>query len=756
MRKSLLAGLLLCVFGVLCGPVGAAWGAGDATEAFCPNEGLPGFVTSLPDCRAYEMVSPPFKDGQGIISPAAVSSDGSRVLASGGFGVFAGAEGNSGTEGGFYMFTRTASGWGVSPVTPPSSLFAYSEFAAASSDLSRVLFGVRAASQSLYAEDLYVREPDGSFVEVGPKYPPSLVGGPPSGAYTQIGAFAADGKYAGASADLSHVLFQIQPSPTSNLSVTPFWPGDTTGSNQSVGDLYEYVGRDNTRPSLVGLNGQGRLISDCGTRLGSYTGTVSGDVYNAVSSDGGAVFFTAVGEGYCAPAFLQAGAVAPAVNELWARLGGIESVPISEPSPVQCEACDAGAVKEPAVFAGASQDGSKAFFLTEQELFAGDRGMNMYEYDFDDPLGKKIVRVSIGSEEPEVQGVARVSEDGTHVYFVAKGVLSGANAEGNEPVPGGENLYVFERDAVYPAGRVAFVATLSPADLQDWESRDEVRPVQVTPDGRFAVFQSVADLTAGDTSSEPQVFEYDALAERLVRVSTGQAGYASGLANANTHSSEIPTQNYTSFTNGFQPARATTDLAVSAVVEGGQVVSRVVFSSGGALTPGAEVAAGAGASSVYEYRSVGSIANGSVYLISDGTNKQTTYVDGLDASGADVFFGTADPLLAQDIDTNYDVYDARSGGGFPAPVAPAGCEGEGCQGAPSVGPSFGVAGSVGAVAGGNLPPLAAPGPVTPSPKKLKPKKPKAKRRHHTVKHTKKKKGKSVNSRGLVVDVKGRG
>jgi hypothetical protein len=261
-------------------------------------------------------------------------------------------------------------------------------------------------------------------------------------------------------------------------------------------------------------------------------------------------------------------------------------------------------------------------------------------------------------------------------------------------------------------------------------------------------------LTTRDTSSEPQVFEYDALAERLVRVSTGQAGYASGLANANAHSSEILRQYYSSAA-GFQPTQAATHLAVSAVVEGGQVVSRVVFFSKGALTPGAEVAAGAGASSVYEYRSVGSIANGSVYLISDGTNKQNAVPDGLDMTGADVFFGTADPLLAQDVDTNYDLYDARSGGGFPAPSAPAGCEGEGCQGSPSVGPSFGVAGSVGAVAGGNLPPLAAPGPVAPSPKP-KPKKPKAKRRHHAKRKKRRDRSVHSHSRGLVVDVKGRG
>ncbi len=391
------------------------------------------------------------------------------------------------------------------------------------------------------------------------------------------------------------------------------------------------------------------------------------------------------------------------------------------------------------------------------ELFAGDRGLNLYEFDFDNKYGGKIVRVSMGSEEPEVQGVARVSEDGSHVYFVAKGVLTPGgvkNAEGGEPVAGGENLYVFERDATYPAGHVAFVATLSEADGGDWSATDD-RLVQATPDGRFLVFVSSADLTAGDTSSEPQVFEYDALAERLVRVSVGQAGYAGGSANADAYGSEFIGQAYAGL-EGFHPTAATTDLAVSAVGEGSQVVSRVVFMSVGALAPGAEEAAAAGTKSVYEYRSVGSIANGDVYLISAGTSSRNTEIDGgVDLSGGDVFFSSASPLLAQDVDTNIDLYDARAGGGFPAPAAPAECEGEGCQGAPSVAPSFGVAGSVGATAGGNLPPVAAPAPVAiPKPKpKPKTRKPRAKEKHRAVKH---KKGRPVKGKGSIVDVKGRG
>ena len=132
--------------------------------------------------------------------------------------------------------------------------------------------------------------------------------------------------------------------------------------------------------------------------------------------------------------------------------------------------------------------------------------------------------------------------------------------------------------------------------------------------------------------------------------------------------------------------------------------SYVVFDSTGALAPGAETTSAAGASSVYEYRSAGSISNGNVYLISDGNNVLNAQALGLDASGENIFFATADPLLAQDVDTQFDIYDARAGGGFPAPAMPAGCEGEACQGAPSVSPVFGTPGSAAAMGGGNLTP----------------------------------------------------
>jgi hypothetical protein len=715
MRKSLLVVLLLGSLAVvgLGAPVGAL-AVGDANEAACPNEAMEGFREYLADCRAYEMVTPPFKNGD-FASVEAVSGDGSHVLVES-FQGYGGAAGN-GEDGSSFELVRSGSGWVTSALDLPSSLsFNDPHLLAVGDGLGMTLWGMRSPSQSVNAEDLYVRETDGSFVSVGPMVPPSVADGPPVGSFPFV--YTSLKRLVGVSGDLSHILFYIEGS-------SEDWPGDAT---QRVYSLYEYVGTGNTQPALVGVsdgstmvNGQrlpaGHLISDCATNLGSVTDSASsdGDTYNAVSASGETVFFTAQGataENACK------GFEGPSVNELYARVGGVQTVPISEPTPSQCEKCST-AVEAPAEFQGASEDGSKVFFLTEQELLPEAKGMNLYEYDFDDPQGEKVVCVSLDPTEPSVEagvlGVTRVSADGSHVYFVATGVLTGKNGEGAEPVLGGDNLYVFERDAAFPAGRLAFVGTLAGADAQDWGRADE-RPVQATPDGRFLVFDSAADLTPGDTSSQPQVFEYDAQTERLVRVSVGATGYPGGTASVDTNGASIPSQNYGQLAAPFTRPVDSRDLAVSA--DG----SVVLFSSVGALTPGAVEAAAAGASSVYEYRSVGSIADGGVYLVSDG--RDTTVLSGggvgafpvgMGASGGDVFFATHDPLVAQDVDTQEDIYDARVDGGFPAAVTPGVCEGEACQGALPGSPSFAGPGSVSGAGGGNLP-SSPPGTAGGSPK----------------------------------------
>jgi hypothetical protein len=710
--------------------------SGDANEAVCANEALAGFEEYLPDCRAYELVTPPFADGFRT-ETVAMSEDGSRMLTRS-LGAFAGTQSDGEDQGGAYEFTRSATGWEASAISPPASLYPANEFFAASANLDKSLWALHTPSQSIATEDLYLREPNGLFVEIGPMLPPSATAGPPAGG-SQNFLELAHYDYAGASSDLAHVLFEI-------VAPAPLWPGDATRGEHS---LYEYVGTGNRQPALVGVAGDGALISECETALGSQE---SGDTYNAVSKDGEVVFFTAA-QGDC-----EGGAKGPEVNELYARLAGIESVSISQPSPRQCETCDHEAPKMPAVFQGASEDGSKVFFLSEQQLFSGAQTMNLYEYDFENVEGSRVVRVSagspgaVGSVSPEVQGVARVSEDGTHVYFVAKGVLTtGQNAEHREPQAGKNNLYLFERDSTFPSGRTTFIATLSSetqaelaqheqpcealsgepkeeceepyveeynkqngADAEDWSEKDEHRPVQATPDGRFLVFRSVADLTPGDTSSEPQVFEYDSVKEELVRVSVGQSGYARGATESNTHGSSILRPKYA---GAFYPSEVDKGLTVSA--DG----SEVVFNSAGGLTAGSEGAAAVGAESAYEYRSSGSegtIAGGDVYVISDGVNTRNAELVGIDPSGQDIFFETSDPLVAQDVDTQFSVYDARAGGGFSSLPGVTECTGEACQGEPaSVSPPSAPPGSLSAP-GGNLVPAPAPSVVRRAKAKVRP------------------------------------
>ncbi len=554
----------------------------------------------------------------------------------------------------------------------------------------------------------------------------------------------------GASSDLSYIVFKSH-APSGPDEPNLLWPGDTT-SRTNAPSLYEYSGTGNTAPpELVGVKGTGGLISNCGTVLGGE----QGDMYNAVSASGEAMFFTAESGSGC---------IGPAVDELYARRDGSETVAISEPTSSQCAACSTGA-RSAAEFQGASEDGSKAFFLTEQELFAGDTTMNLYEYDFENPEGEKIVRVSAGSAKPEVQGVARVSKDGSHVYFVARGVLTAQPdpslpADRREAVAGADNLYVFERDLAHPQGHVAFVVTLCSgsgesgavsdpqchgSDAEDWGESGS-GPVQATPEGRFLVFGSSGDLTSGDTSAGRQIFEYDAAREELVRVSVGQhspAGYECPTTHVveegyncdgNTDESGIAAGiQAPDYTGHDYPTASETGLAVSG--DG----SYVFFTSPDGLTPGAldkrqvngfserEVFA----QNVYEYHSTvgGSIGEGNVYLISDGRDVtlgisgEASGVElfGTDASGEDVFFSSSDQMVGQDTNTQADVYDARVDGGFPAPVSPVECAGEGCLPGPSAAPLFGSATSSSAASGANVspPPVVSP-PVVEAKTKPKP------------------------------------
>jgi hypothetical protein len=695
----------------------------------CPNEVLRLELQSgqLPDCRAYELVSPPYKEGAFISSAFAVSPDGSRFIG-GSLGAFAGAAedipvGDANVAGVAYLFSRDGSGWVPTSLVPPASAYVSDGMFDASAELGSSLWEL-ALPQPEGVTSFYREQPVGTFTKIGPATPaPEVVNKRMYG-------------YLGASADLSHVLFSILPGLR--------WPFDSTVEGR--GTLYEYVGveqpGEGRAPELVGVNGGSTaLISQCGTRLGSSgseDNEAKGSMYNAISASGERIFFTAVGKDE-APGCTGA---APLVGELFAREESpgeeLRTVPISEPSRAECEACVIGGELKDAVFQGASLDGSKVFFTTEQELLPGAVGENLYEYDFDAPEGERISRISVpASGEAQVQGLARIAEDGSHAYFVAKGVLTETpNGVGNKAIAGADNLYVYERDELFPTGRMSFVATLLPGDSTDWQRADE-RPVIASGNGDFLVFASIADLTnegLGGVGPQTQVFQYNAVTGGLLRASIGQNGY-----NDNDRSPLIGSR----IVNGFPSAYSYAQVDSAASANGAQAPEdgAVFFESPDALTPQAlsdqPNSLNELVPNIYEFSA------GSVYLLSDGHDVSTvnsnpgSYLAGSDPSGGDVFFFTADSLIPQDGDTQQDLYDARVEGGFPVPVLPATCSGETCRGAPAPALALSPLGgsATQAAEAEAVPAVAAPSKTT-SKAKLK-KKQKAKKKHKVVKRRQK-------------------
>ncbi len=223
----------------------------------------------------------------------------------------------------------------------------------------------------------------------------------------------------------------------------------------------------------------------------------------------------------------------------------------------------------------------------------------------------------------------------------------------------------------------------------------------VTPDGRYLVFLSHRKLTADDTRPEgpAQVYRYDSQTGALVRISIGRNGYNDD-GNAGSEDAGIVFA-LRGWALGVGPGVANPTMSDDG--------SFVVFESPVALAPGAlnEVKVGnkRTAENIYEYH------DGSVSLIATapfGDGSRGVELLGADASGANVFFSTSDPLVPEDTDTQLDYYDARICSNtepcVKAPASPVSCQEGSCQAPAGGAPTFGAPSSSTFNGAGNLTP----------------------------------------------------
>ncbi|HTZ65545.1 MAG TPA: hypothetical protein VMB51_15685 [Solirubrobacteraceae bacterium] len=616
-------------------------------------------VQSLPDGRAWEMVSPPEKHGAPI-EPLTTqlggwvlaSEDGDAITYLADGALTGEPRGNRAPEQQQIVSTRGEDGWTTSDIVTPNQTpqgiqtGAPSEYQYFTADLSQAI--VEPVALTAVAEPplasgvkeatMYVRDNGtGSYVPIVSER--DTVAGAKFGDRT---------RFLEASPDLTHVVLS---------SSVPL----TEGAPPSA--LYEWSA-GSLRPVSI-------LPGNAGFAASPELGYHSRIIAHTISSDGSRVIWSDAGHLYLRDTASE------------------ETIQLDAPAPH---------VKEPpegsAEFQAATGDDSRIFFTDKQKLTlnataesAGTGKADLYECEIAEVAGKPTCQLSdltptLNSGEPAaVQGlVLGIDEAGTDLYLIAQGVLANnENAAGQVAGANGDNLY-----ALRSAGNqwaISFVATLASADNPEWEGGKQADQAFVTarvsPNGQYFAFMSNASLTgydnvdanpAADGARDEEVYIYDADTERLTCVScdhsggrpegvldTLDAGEGFGLFTDRrgvweNHwlSGNIPGWTAQNIASGVYQTRYLSD-------EG-----RLFFDSPDDLVPAAENHK----EDVYEYEpeDVGSCqtgVGGCVALISSGSSgKESVFMEAT-PSGDDVFFLTAAQLVAQDTDSEFDVYDAR-------------------------------------------------------------------------------------------------
>ncbi|HYI79854.1 MAG TPA: hypothetical protein VEW67_03245 [Thermoleophilaceae bacterium] len=519
--------------------------------------------------------------------------------------------------------------------------------------------------------------------------------------------------FQGASADHSHVYFKPAFSDTLRSSgrhlTTTYLEGDPVPVG---GEAHVYVAGLGVGgiPSveLLARDADGRVWGErCGARVGGQFDELQNTQLNgrdqgAVSRDGSRVLFST------RPGQAGAGVCDPVANRLrvMRRVETSAGPWITVLSGSECDrvapACDG--VDGDDLYEGASVDGNRVYFTSNRQLADSDldgagsgacsdlavAGCDLYMWDATRSGGDRLVQVSageasaahptVGSGAGVATGTVAISGDGSHVYFVAEGVLTDApNPSGNVAVAGQRNLFVWDADQE----SLAFVGTLSGWDAELlWGKygtfKNDAYPVpavgtdangvEVGGDGHVLVFRTAASLTGDDgDGGGSDIYRYDADAGELQRISAAAAGGSdNGAFDVRPRALQDGSQAGTDFAEHKRW-----------VSEDGETI---VFQTDEGLTAGDHD----GLFNDYLWREgeLYRLPGTSRTQLSLGSLGATLLAPALSHDGSSVAFEAITQLLPQDGDVVSDVYVARVGGGFALPDTPAPCAvlADGCQG----------------------------------------------------------------------------
>jgi hypothetical protein len=423
------------------------------------------------------------------------------------------------------------------------------------------------------------------------------------------GAFDTD--FAGVSADGTRVFF---------ITNEKLVSADTDAST----DIYERSGGTTKRVSAGQINGNGAFNA----------------FFEGASADGSRIFFIT--------AEPLVAADTDASVDVYERSGGTTKLV----SAGQINGNGAFGV----AFEGASTDGTRVFFRTDEKLVAGDTDGQFDVYERSGGSTKRVSAGQINGNGAFDAAFEGASADGTRVFFQTAEKLVAGDTDASQDIYQRSSGTTTRVSAGQINGNGAFNAFFAGASA----------------DGTRVFFVTNEKLVSADTDASQEVYERSA--GTTTKISSGNGAFATFFDGASADGTRVFFQTQEQLVSG--DTDASTDLYQRSAggtnrVSAGQINGNGAFDATfeGASTDGARVFFDTSEKLV----STDTDASTDIYERSSGTTKRVSagaingngafsaVFAGVSVDGTRVFFETNEKLVSADTDASQDVYE-RSGG----------------------------------------------------------------------------------------------